>query len=180
MRIFLDMDEVLVKFNEPAHKRLDIAMDPWPWPDGMFELPCYTEEFWQGLDYDWWFHREPTDYADAIIKLCQTLVDDKYIWVVTNLQPLTTGIDLIAKKAWMNLYYPWLTDRLIFGVWDKSFAAHNSAVLIDDYWDNVQAFRKEGGHGILVPQPYNFLKRSDVITHVRRQLLKLVQMGVIT
>lgn len=179
MRIFLDMDEVLVKFNEPAHKRLDIVMDPWPWPDGMFELPCYTDEFWQELDYDFWFHREPTDYADQIVSLCRTLVDNKRIWVTTTIAPYTTGADMLAKRAWMALHYPNLADRLIFS-WDKSFSSVRSSVLIDDYWDNVQAFRKEGGHAILVPQPYNFLKRSDVMTHVRRQLFKLVESGVIS
>lgn len=179
MRIFLDMDEVLVQFNTPAHKRLGISIFPWPWPDGMFELPCYTEEFWQELDYDWWFHREPTDYADTLVRLCQTLVDDEYIWVITTIAPYTTGVDILAKKEWMSLHYPWLVDRLIF-VWrSKDCVANKSSVLIDDYWDSVHAFRKAGGHGILVPQPYNFLKRSNVMIHVRRQLLKLVECGVI-
>jgi len=177
LRIFLDMDEVLVKYNEPAHKRLDIQMDPWPWPDGMFELPCYTQEFWQGLDYDFWFHREPTDYANAIVNLCKTIVEPEQIWVCTTIAPLSTGIDLIAKMAWMNLHYPWLTDRLIFS-WDKSFSAVRSSILIDDYWENIKAYRKAGGHGILVPAPSNFLKRSDVMTHVRRQLFKLIESGV--
>lgn len=179
MRIFLDMDEVLVKFNEPAHKRLGIAIEPWPWPDGMFELPCYNEEFWANLDYDFWFHREPTDYADEIINMCKTLVEDDRIWVITSITPMTTGQDMIAKRAWMSLHYPWLLNRLIF-VWNKSCVAYRSSVLIDDYWDNVQAFRNEGGHAILVPQPYNFLKKSDVMTHVRRQLFKLIEMGVLS
>ena len=179
MRIFLDMDEVLVQFNPPAHKRLDIAMDPWPWPDGMFELPCYTEEFWGELDYDFWFHREPTTYADDIINMCKTLVKDERIWVITGIAPLTTGQDYLGKRAWLALHYPWLVDRFIY-VQDKSCVANRDSVLIDDYWDNVQAFRKEGGHAILVPQPYNFLKRSDVITHVRRQLFKLIESGSIS
>lgn len=178
MRIFLDMDEVLVQFNAPAHKRLEISIDPWPWPDGMFELPCYTQEFWEGLDYNFWFNRKPTNYADQLVRLCETLIDIRDVWVITSIAPCTTGADMLAKKAWMMLHYRLLADRLIF-VWDKSCVANKSSVLIDDYWDNIQAFRKEGGHAILIPQPYNFLKRSNVMTHVRRQLLKLVECGAI-
>ena len=177
-RIILDMDEVLIDFNKPAHKLLGIPSVPWPWPVGQFNLECYDEEFWANLTLEWWRTRSWTHFGKELIDLCKAYVGLENMWLATTMIEPCDLRDVIGKLFWIREECPELLDRLIFCT-DKRIMGSTKSVLIDDYQKNIDEFRLAGGYGILVPACHNHMHRSDPIKHVRRGLQNLIKKGYV-
>ncbi len=67
---------------------------------------------------------------------------------------------------------PWVYDRTIISYAPKSLLAGPDTLLIDDKDENITEFRAGGGHGILVPRPWNKLHgwAGEVLKVVKKKL----------
>jgi hypothetical protein len=59
-----------------------------------------------------------------------------------------------GKLDWVAKHFPSFQRRVLLGS-AKHFCAHPKALLVDDHDENVAEFRRAGGVGLLVPQPWN-------------------------
>ena len=180
MRILLDMDEVIVEFNKPAHERLGIPVEPWQWPVGQFVLECYDEEFWEGLDREWWAGRSWTSYGKEMLDMLQVFAGPENVTIFTSVR---SAEEVLGKLDWLERETPkigvLMTVSTNLHKSTKQVCAGPGIILVDDYHVHVEAFRKAGGHGILAPAMHNHMHRSEPVKHVRRHIVSLIQKGMI-
>lgn len=178
-RIILDMDEVLVAFNKPAHDLLGLTAEPWPWPIGQFNLECYDQQFWEGLTLEWWRSRAWTPFGKELIEMCKAYVGIENMWLATTIINWCDLRDVIGKMFWIREECPEFLPRMVFTT-DKQIMGSITSVLVDDYQKNIDEFRLAGGFGILVPACHNHMHRADPIKHVRRGIVNLIKKGYIS
>lgn len=176
MDILLDMDEVLIEFNKPAHKLLDIPSDPWPWDIGDFYLSVYDDAFWKRLNADWWSNREWTPFGKELYNMCKAFVGADHIWLLTTPAPFG-GADWVGKADWVRRELPEMIGRMSM-LSHKSLCSRRGSVLFDDRYDSVEAFRKLDGEGIVVPACWNFLHKKDPMKLCRQRLMQVIKRGV--
>lgn len=173
VKIFLDMDDVIVEFNKPAHDVLGIPHTPWPWEIGEFYLPCYDDDFWKSLDASFWAGRSWTESGEEILQFLIAMVGIDSIHIITTPAPFGNGRDFAGKTTWLKNNAPQLAPRLAM-MPDKSLLKGNG-ILLDDAVHNVRKFRDEGGTAVLIPACHNHLHRMDVMKHVRRSTLRAMK-----
>ncbi len=71
-----------------------------------------------------------------------------------------------GKYHWIKKHYPEFKDKIILieNKWllaNRATSIIESTMLIDDNVDNVEAFIRQGGEGILVPRPWNVDKEAE-------------------
>jgi 5'(3')-deoxyribonucleotidase len=180
MKVFLDMDGVLVDFMGGLHKslRLPYSYEAYPYQKGKWimltgirgfaDIPatfeqcdeCCSSIFWKNLE---WMHDGHHILNTVAAK-----------FGVKNIQLLTTPMPNIGswtgKYRWVHRHLPDFVKRLIVTRAPKSLLAGPDTLLIDDKDENVEEFRAVGGQAILVPRPWNKLhdcQRSarDYVAH---------------
>uniref|UniRef100_A0A6M3J5L4 5' nucleotidase n=1 Tax=viral metagenome TaxID=1070528 RepID=A0A6M3J5L4_9ZZZZ len=164
--VFLDMDGVLVDFQEGIHRALDAeySYEKYPHEKGKWDMTkeiiprhscqpasfkrvnsCCTEEFWQGLN---WMH----DGKDILASILG-IFEQRQVYLLTTPMPHIGSWS--GKRLWVEKYLPEFAKRLIITQAPKTLMARPNALLIDDKDQNVDEFIKAEGHAILIPRPWN-------------------------
>lgn len=152
MRIYIDLDGVLVDFINPWMKLYGFE-PPRPWPAGEWQLskifPIDKNALWHRCTAEWWEHLEPTVEARLIIEMAERYT--KNLYLVTN--PPTYAAAQ-GKLAWINRYLPDFNDRYLITPC-REILADDDSFLIDDYEKNIDLFNLGGGRGLLLARPWN-------------------------
>lgn len=167
--VFLDMDGVVTDFFTPVCTKFDLPYPPQVYhffPDIRKEVDEFCDTtFWQNLEW-------MDDGRDILRAIMDTLGLDK-IFFLTGMMP---NIETASgKMLWIRDNLPIYLDRVILTTLKvpKSFLARPDALLIDDYDRCIDGFREAGGNAILVPRPYNKLRKySDVSSEIVRKELE--------
>jgi len=183
MKVFLDMDGVIVDFLKGLHKSLDA---PYSYKDYLYEkgkwnmltdirgfndIPvtfeqyngCCTDVFWRNLE---WIHD-----GHFILNAVTEKFGANNIYLLTT--PMPNLGSWTGKARWVNKNLPYYSKRLIISTASKSLLAGSDTLLIDDKDENVDEFRAAGGRAILVPRPWNKLNSwADVSLQQVKQNLE--------
>ena len=168
-KYFLDLDGVIVAFAEGVIKwyNLDCTPEDFKKWGAIFNFFTGSEAtFWEGLTDKFWLGLEFTKEAKRIL----TLVEPLKPCILTSPSHTSAG----SKQQWIKENLPdYFNDgRYLIGP-AKHFGAHSESVLIDDAEENIDKFKNEGGHVILVPRPWNRLRGNDVLEHIKTELDKI-------
>jgi 5'(3')-deoxyribonucleotidase len=169
MKIFLDMDGVIVDFHLPALRMhgADLTSE-YHYPDGFgwdivgatnyirdrdnprdpYALRVSEKDFWKALGFQWWSSLKPYPWAGLFI---QELEKHGSVRLATS---AVTSECAAGKYAWVKKNLPQYLDKLHMGCCKSDFA-QGGALLIDDRDKNCKDFIEEGGEAILVPRPWN-------------------------
>lgn len=170
MRIFLDLDGVIVDFANGIIDWYNLNCSPKDfkkWND-VFKFFNGTEhDFWNNLTDDFWVNLNFTKEAKTIL----TLLEDFKPCILTS--PGWTGAG--GKQKWLRKNLPkyFKEERYLIGP-AKHYLAHAFSLLIDDSENNVEKFREAGGNAILVPRPWNSLrdKEDKLFQHIAKEFKK--------
>lgn len=164
----IDMDGVIADFVGAislAHNRPNPYLKPEA--QGIWDMELLwgisAAEFYRPSDCrEFWVSMPKTPEADQIVELALAsfgLANTAILTAPSSFEGCIPG-----KRAWIERYYPTLKSQMIFGS-AKEFLAGPNRWLLDDRDKNVDAFQKAGGHGVLVPRPWNrgHLESGNVI-----------------
>lgn len=185
MKIFLDMDGVLVDFQRPALARHGIRYNVYPSACGwdivkacnLLKPGCdmTPERFWKGVEgKDFWAGLPKTSLCQPLIDLLLWEVGFNNVCILSSCE-IDGSID--GKRAWIKANLPKkLHDKHFFGR-PKEFLATPDSLLIDDYDGNVDKWIAAGGIGLLVPAQWNrlhLIRTPDIwtIAHLKGALRK--------
>jgi hypothetical protein len=164
MKIFLDMDGVIVDFNLPAMLANGVKSSESKYPvecgwsivDACNTLrrnrslpPLSSTTFWGNLDYDFWRNLPLHPLADKFVKCLETVSD---VYLATT--PTLSSECVAGKYNWVKEHFPHLRAKLFICTHKELFADANS-ILIDDRDKNCEDFFEAGGQAILVPRAWN-------------------------
>lgn len=157
MKIFIDLDGVLVDFDagmQRVHNRMiehdGLGQRPykieslWGLTEEEFWEPTRTSEFWSSLEWT----PDGRDILDVVLSHAEL----KDIGILTS--PTLDPKCVAGKIQWVIDNIPEFRARTFVGS-RKEMLAHSNAVLIDDTDYKLDRFVKAGGHGILLPRPWN-------------------------
>jgi 5'(3')-deoxyribonucleotidase len=180
MIIFLDIDEVLVDFVNPAieahgldhDKVYDLwSMDEWSlhknlgMPDSKFWQPIIEAgpEFWENLPEKPWI--------DEMLYLVSSKVAATYDECYLVSSPNKCVTSYTGKVRWIRKRFGGGFDKFILTP-HKHLLAAEDRLLIDDNPYNCERFIKQGGQAILFPFWGNRNRKylEDPIGFVKRQL----------
>lgn len=180
MKLFLDMDGVIVNFlggASKAHNRplpYDIEENRGIWETETL-WGISAEDFWAPINADrnFWANLEKTPEADEIMKLCTEAVGIANVAILTS--PDRSANCFAGKIEWMFRHYPQLEGRMIFSR-AKNFMSSPQRILVDDKDANCNEFRKEGGNAILIPRLWNSAHRyaDRVVPILKGRLLEVL------
>ena len=163
---FLDLDGVIVNFAQGCIDwyNLDCKKEDFKYWGAIFDYYEGTEaSFWNGLTTKFWVGLKFTEEAKRIL----TLVEPLKPCILTA--PPQNGAG--GKQLWIQKFLPnYFTEKRYLIGPAKHYLAHGQSLLIDDSEDNVDKFRKVGGHAILVPRPWNRRRDQDVLKHIKEGL----------
>lgn len=189
MKIFVDMDGVIVDFNTAALCTNCAAIggeDEYPeecgWDilkacnkirhsySGVGRLPPITaDEFWGALDYDFWYDLQPYPVAQTFIKYLEFWGD---VYIVTA--PARSTDCVAGKYSWIKEHFPDYRRKLIICT-HKELLADKNSILIDDRDKNCEAFEKAGGFVVPVPRPWNNFEIDEEFPHPYDKVCKEVR-----
>lgn len=160
LHFLLDMDGVLCDFLSGALKALnkeygknvtlfDYATNFGKWETydfyGISEI-----EFWRAIHNDpvFWYNLEPIPWAKLLLIELQKLGD---VTIVTtpSLDPNCAS----QKLQWLDKYLGIRSSQVFVG--SRKHLMAGNGILIDDYSNNIEAFKGAGGEAILVPSVWN-------------------------
>lgn len=178
MRVFLDMDEVLVDFVDgccAAHNVTKAELNARRVPGEWSILPALgitDEQMWKPINEDgslFWEALESLPWMDTLVQSVAELTSDWHI--VTA--PSRCDTSYTGKVRWLKKQFGQDFDRFLLTP-HKQLFANPYSVLIDDRMDNVTKFVQYGGHGILFPTLGGPLhaQAHDPLLHVYEQLVK--------
>jgi 5'(3')-deoxyribonucleotidase len=154
MKIFLDLDGVLVDFFTGVNKVFNIPKPPHRY-DWFEDYDISREQlnnvcgmrFFSGLD--WMFD------GQEIEEVIRRKFGSGSIYLVTL--PMPNSESWAGKVEWVNKHLSLYNKRLIITTAPKSLLAGPNSLLIDDKDENIAEFSMAGGQGILVPRLWNEL-----------------------
>lgn len=167
MRVFLDLDGVIVDFAKGVIEWYNLDCKPEDWSEwgDVFKYYEGTEaSFWDGLSDKFWIGLKFTEEAKEILELLKPFKP----CILTS--PAHTGAG--GKQQWIRENLPgyFKNGRYLIGP-PKHLLASGNSLLIDDSQENCDKFIKAGGHAIIVPRPWNNLSDKDVIEHLKKNVL---------
>lgn len=189
MRIYLDMDGVLVRCHEAALEYFGVR-EPDPWPDWHSVLQVIIgagaadddvasmtrEQFWSIFDENWWVKLYKTPLCDQLITACAKFVGPENVFIATR--PTRNPGCWSGKYTWVLENLPrGLAGQVIQIQGGKDALARVGAILIDDSIHNIVSFNDAGGLGILVPRPWNGKQHNDEIVLQQLQYVVAHTMG---
>jgi 5'(3')-deoxyribonucleotidase len=157
MKIFLDMDGVLVDFVSGAHRAFNKHYDhaaPLVW-EFFKEWGVSFKEFDAKCDIDFWDLLDWMPDGPEIEQTVRHKFGPENIYLLTT--PMPNSGSGTGKLRWIKRCMPWVYDRTIISYAPKSLLAGPDTLLIDDKDENIAEFVAAGGCGILVPRPWNEL-----------------------
>lgn len=154
---FIDMDGVLCDFVGAAcqlfGKSEDFAAN---WPAGEYGmgkvLGCTEPQFWRKIEEhpEFWEGMKPYPWCGELIELAKRNGYAPYIATSPSLDPNSAK----GKTEWIQKHIGrHFRDYFIGG--KKGVLAAPGRVLIDDSDDQIAAFEKAGGYGVLFPRRWN-------------------------
>lgn len=166
MRVYLDIDGVLVSFLGSLHKSLGVpySYEDYPYERGKWNMltdikgfsgvpttfeqcnDCCTDVFWRNLE---WMH----DGRDILTTVVKKFTYANEVHLLTT--PMPNFGSWTGKAQWVNKHIPVFNERLIISTASKSLLAGPDTLLIDDRDKNVEEFIAAGGQACLVPRPWN-------------------------
>ena len=202
--LLVDMDEVLCDFisgackaNEVSRQELEARRIPGEWAihnlvnelrrerlcTGFdWEIQAPLDQFWSPITEqgeDFWVNLEPLPWANTLITfigdLCYCgLLKHKNWHVVTA--PSKCPSSYSGKVKWLKNFFGSEFDRFCITP-HKHIFAKPDAILIDDREENITAFEKNGGIGVLFPSRGNLLHlcADNPIPHVLGQLQQILK-----
>lgn len=168
----LDLDGVLVDFVGGAC-RFHNKQNPYDDPanlgrygvEDMFEM--IQSDFYSPLGEEFWANLRPMDDSISILSLVEKVFGEANVCILTK--PIKTPGCAEGKIRWLKKHLPsyYRGNRYLIGP-AKHFCASANAYLVDDSDVNVKAFNEAGGHGVLVPRPWNSHHhlRNVVVPHI--------------
>lgn len=173
MKVFLDMDGVLVDFFNAClliHGCTKWNEENWPqeWDiPGVIGLS--HNEFWKPIDDHFWENVvELYGHAPALIKF----LAERQIKPCLLTSPSiggATGKQLFIKKHLPEFFRE---KRYLIGP-AKEFCAGPDTLLIDDYDKNCRVFQEAGGSAIVFPQPWNSMRGESLHGFFKRLTKRL-------
>lgn len=157
--VYLDMDGVLCDLVGAAmrtHAREDL-LKPGAWPKGVYTLEdvlgISTAEFWEPIDargVEWWARLRPYLWMRNLIKIARSVADE----VAVLTKPHSTYACVAGKHQWLMAHFGEdFSDYILSPV--KHHLAAPGRLLVDDCDANIEAWKRAGGIGVLLPQPWN-------------------------
>jgi 5'(3')-deoxyribonucleotidase len=178
MKVFVDMDGVLVDFHRPAMDKHGIKYDIYP-PQAGWDIveACNIiqpgsnmtgNKFWRAFDEDFWATLPKTNHCDALLRTVESYVGQDNVCLLTSgMWPEAAA----GKTKWVNNNLPRRYKTQLLIGYSKYFVASSDSLLIDDRDLNVEDFRAHGGSAILVPRPWNTMWRNRLpMCHVYKEL----------
>lgn len=191
-RILIDMDEVLVNFNDGLFKIWGLTRDevmPY-WDKGIWSArPALTKalykkglrnslvemtlgEFWKKLEgrEDFWTNLENTSYFHNLMYEVTSRTDD---WHIVS-SPSMCMSSYTGKTKWLKNMFGTAFRRYHLTS-EKNLLANKYTILIDDSDDHIWAFENDKlskGHGILFPCHHNSM--HDQAYETKAQLESVV------
>lgn len=151
------MDGVLVDFLNGVYKLHGKVVEP----QGYFlcgkDFGISENEFWKGMDYDFWSTLEPMADAFDIVDVLEHHFGIQNICILSS--PSHNAGSMPGKVAWLETHLPSYSRRFLFGP-QKEFCAGPNSLLVDDYDKNTETFAASGGRIFLVPRQWNSLKEQ--------------------
>jgi len=155
MIVYLDIDGVLADFRRGVCEEFNRKPDP---EDGWLFW-----ENWHGVttkdvdavcDRTFWLNLYWTKDGWDIYTAIRSKFDNIYLLTT----PMPNDESWTGKAQWVEIWLPELYRRLIVTPAPKHLLAKPDTLLIDDKDENIAEFIAAGGHGILVPRPWNKLR----------------------
>ncbi len=175
MKCLIDMDGVVANFVAGCCSLYGKQANQWP--TGEYGFPCAMlgemseDAVWAriaSLKDDFWYNLAPLPDAFDIVHHCEdTFGRDNCAFLSSP--PKNSSWATTGKVEWIKKYFPDYSRRTLVGAC-KEFCAHKDAVLVDDYNVQVLKFRAHGGHGILLPRPWNAEHGLDTIKTLKIRL----------
>ena len=172
MKIFLDMDGVLIDFFTGVNEIFNIPKPPHKY--NWFEDYGVSREqlnnvcgmrFFNGLDW--------MPDGREIEEVVRRKFGSGNIYLITL--PMPNSESWTGKVMWVNKHLSLYNKRLIITPTPKSLLAGPDTLLIDDKDENVEEFRAAGGQAILVPRLWNKLyEQADIALQVVKDNLEEV------
>jgi hypothetical protein len=189
-RIFIDLDDVCNMFTMYALRsvgcsvRLDYA--DYPAECGydivaaanyLLNAPRYTiNAFWDAIARDMWATIPRSTIFPWVVDVAESLVGRENVCIATS--PTKDPDCLAGKLEWIHRNMPDWMWRQYSITPRKYLLARPDSLLIDDNQENIHKFETHGGHGIVVPRPWNSLSGRDPLDHVRNELRRLFHLSV--
>ena len=178
MKLFLDLDGVLIDWCKGAHEIHEITLDQHVWqyklgPEGWDwhkTVGMTSKELFEPMDKYFWENLEWTKDGREIFTLCETMFPDNMCFL-TN--PHNPSESIPGRLNWLDANCTKFKDRTLFGAC-KFVCARPNAVLVDDYDENIDDWRAHGGIGVLLPRPWNsnfyILNRQSAVNYLSQKL----------
>jgi hypothetical protein len=184
-RIYLDLDDVCNTFTPCALNAVGCPIGPTDYskfPIGspdivdaaniLLKKKQHTDKsFWTAIKRTVWSTTPESDFFPWLLEICEQYVGRKNICIATS--PTLDPECLAGKLEWIHEHLPeWM--RRQYAITPRKFLlARGDSVLIDDCEDNIQNFEDNGGHGILVPRPWNHLRCFNPKDSLARDLERM-------
>ena len=97
-----------------------------------------------------------------LLQLVERIVGKENVRLLS--QPTNEAFSYAGKMLWIKRHLPDYVGRSLLGVC-KTDAGGPGKILIDDCEENIEAWKKLGGIGILVPRPWNRLGEAGYVPH---------------
>lgn len=155
-QIFMDMDGVIADFFRGSiawhGKEFDIVNARWDFMDQLgFDGP-EDPAFWTPLENThFWRNLEPHEDGFELLHRC---MDRFGVENITILSSASVRHSTDGKRDWLDRYFPELKKGAMFST-EKWRAVAPCKLLVDDYYRNITDFCKKGGHGLMIPRPWN-------------------------
>lgn len=178
MRIFLDLDGVLVNYIPAIAAFFGVPVTELysKWPPGVYEI-CHAlgkdknvwAEVWDAPETIW-SEMSEFPWARALFNKCNETAET---FILTS--PINSGTCVSGKVKWIHAFAGREYRKYIL-----THFKHNCArwdhVLIDDREDNIRLWEEEGGEGILFPSHGNRLypMRDDPMGYLLPELSRVV------
>lgn len=166
MRVYLDLDEVLVDFVGGACKLFGLTYEQvrQHWVPGEWSInnalgkalglggPLPEDELWGRIDNntDFWLNLSPLPWADDMLQLVKTLADEWYI--VSS--PSRCETSYLGKLRWLARKFGPSFDNYVLTS-HKHLLDKKRSILIDDKDSTIDKFCLGGGIGIVFPRHNN-------------------------
>jgi 5'(3')-deoxyribonucleotidase len=154
--LFLDLDGVLIDFQKRALEFHNASID-WDAPEnkGQFAmdkiLGISMNAFWEPLNtFEFWEEMDWMPDGKEILDICEHYCDNICLLTSPSAKPESS----YGKTKWIRQELPRYKRKFLIGC-SKEFCARPNAHLVDDRTENVASFTKAGGHGFLLPRPWN-------------------------
>jgi hypothetical protein len=184
-RIFIDLDDVCNIFTMFALRsvgcrvRLDYADYPTKCgydivaaANHLFKESRYTAKtFWDAIARDLWATIPQSPIFPWLMDTAEKLVGRDRVCIATT--PTKDPDSLAGKLEWIHRNMPSWMWRQYAITPRKHLLARPDALLIDDNQENIGNFIAHGGHGVLVPRPWNDLYGRDPLKHLDEELSRL-------